>query len=207
MWTYLGELVERKRAEPADDLLGGLVAAGELSDEELAGVALLLLIAGHETTANMLGLGTFALLQYPDQLAALREGRVDVANAVEELLRYLTVISFGLTRTALEDVELGGEVIRAGESVCAYLPVVNRDLARFPSGNELDVAADAHGHLAFGHGVHQCLGQQLARIEMRIAYPALLRRFPTLRLGVPPEEVPMRGDMAIYGVHRLPVEW
>jgi cytochrome P450 len=207
MGTYLAELVERKRAEPADDLLGGLVAGGELSTEELVGVAVLLLIAGHETTANMLGLGTFALLQHPDQLAALREGRVDVANSVEELLRYLTVIAFGTTRTAVEDVELGGELIRAGESLGVYLPTANRDPERFASGDELDLGADAHGHLAFGHGVHQCLGQQLARIEMRIAYPALLRRFPTLRLAVPPEEVPMRGDMSIYGVHRLPVEW
>ena len=175
--------------------------------EELVGVAILLLIAGHETTANMLGLGTFALLQHPDQLAALREGRVDVANAVEELMRYLTVIAFGTTRTAVEDVELGGELIRAGESLGVYLPTANRDPGRFASGDELDLATDAHGHLAFGHGVHQCLGQQLARIEMRVAYPALLRRFPTLRLAVAPEEVPVRSDMSIYGVHRLPVEW
>jgi cytochrome P450 len=207
MGTFLAELVARKRAEPAEDLLSGLVAGGELSDAELVGVALLLLIAGHETTANMLGLGTFALFLHPEQLDALREGRVDVANAVEELLRYLTVISFGTTRTALEDVELGGEVIRAGDSVGVYLPTANRDPLRFTSGDSLDLAADAHGHLAFGHGVHQCLGQQLARIEMRIAYPALLRRFPTLRLAVPADEVPLRSDMAIYGVHRLPVEW
>jgi cytochrome P450 len=204
---YLAELVERKRAEPTEDLLGGLVAGGDLTGEELVGMALLLLIAGHETTANMLGLGTFALLTRPEQAEALREGRVDVANAVEELLRYLTIIQHGGSRTAVEDVELGGEVIRAGESVAIYLPLANRDPARFAGGHELDLAADAHGHLAFGHGVHQCLGQQLARIEMRIAYPALLRRFPTLRLAVPPEEVPVRSDMAIYGVHRLPVEW
>jgi cytochrome P450 len=207
MAAFLGELVGRKRAEPAEDLLSGLVAGGELSDDELVGVALLLLIAGHETTANMLGLGTFALFLHPEQLDALREGRVDVANAVEELLRYLTVISFGTTRTAVEDVDLGGEMIRAGEAVGVYLPTANRDPLRFTSGDDLDLAADAHGHLAFGHGVHQCLGQQLARIEMRIAYPALLRRFPTLRLAVPADEVPLRSDMAIYGVHRLPVEW
>ncbi|MFL6125654.1 cytochrome P450 [Actinophytocola sp.] len=205
--SYLLDLVERKRAEPGEDLIGGLIAGGELSSDELVGVALLLLIAGHETTANMLGLGMFALLLDPDQAEALRDGRVDVANAVEELLRYLTVLQFGTTRTAVEDVELGGALIRAGDSVGVYLPTANRDKARFTSGNELDLAADAHGHLAFGHGVHQCLGQQLARIEMRVAYPALLRRFPTLRLAVPPEEVPLRTDMAIYGVHRLPVEW
>jgi cytochrome P450 len=204
---YLAELVERKRAEPSEDLIRGLVDGGELSTDELVGVALLLLIAGHETTANMLGLGTFALLLNPDQADALREGRVDLGNAVEELLRYLTVIQFGTTRAAVVDVELGGELIRAGESVGVYLPTANRDKARFAGGNELDLSADAHGHLTFGHGVHQCLGQQLARIEMRVAYPALLRRFPTLRLAVPPEDVPLRTDMAIYGVHRLPVEW
>jgi cytochrome P450 len=204
---YLTELVDRKQAEPTEDLLGGLAAGGELTRDELVGVAMLLLIAGHETTANMLGLGTFALLTQPEQAEALREGRVDVANAIEELLRYLTVTQFGGSRTAIEDVELGGEVIRAGESVAIYLPLANRDPARFASGQQLDLTADAHGHLAFGHGVHQCLGQQLARIEMRIAFPALLRRFPTLRLAMPPAEVPVRSAMAIYGVHRLLVEW
>jgi cytochrome P450 len=205
--SYLHELVQDKQADPADDLISGLLAGGELTTDELVGVALLLLIAGHETTANMVGLGTFALLRHPDQLAALRDGRVDVGNAVEELLRFLTVIGFGTIRTALEDVELGGELIRAGESIGVYLPTANRDSARFASGNDLDLGADAHGHLTFGHGVHQCLGQQLARIEMRVAYPALLRRFPTLRLAVPAGEVPLRTDMSIYGVHRLPVEW
>ncbi|HEX6353188.1 cytochrome P450 [Actinophytocola sp.] len=204
---YLTELVARKHAEPTDDLLSGLVAGGELGDDELVGVAFLLLIAGHETTANMLALGTFALLTNPEQAEALREGRAEVANAVEELLRYLTIIQFGITRTAVEDVELGGEVIHADESVAVYAPTVNRDPARFPRGHDLDLTADAHGHLAFGHGVHQCLGQQLARIEMRVAYPALLRRFPTLRLAEPPEDVPLRDDMAIYGVHHLMVEW
>jgi len=207
MMSYLAELVEHKHAEPAEDLISGLVTGGELSTDETVGVAFLLLVAGHETTANMLGLGTFALLTQPDQAQALREGRVDAANAVEELLRYLTVIQFGTTRTALEDVELGGELIRAGDSVGVYLPTANRDSARFAGADRLDLSADAHGHLTFGHGVHQCLGQQLARIEMRVAYPALLRRFPTLRLAVPPEEVPLRTDMSIYGVHRLPVTW
>jgi cytochrome P450 len=205
--SFLAELVEQKHAEPADDILGGLVAGGELTDDELVGVAFVLLIAGHETTANMLSLGTFALLTHPEQASALREGRADVANAVEELLRYLTIIQWGITRTAVEDVPLGGELIRAGEPVAVYAPTVNRDPARFPGGHELDITADAHGHVTFGHGVHQCLGQQLARIEMRAAYPALLRRFPTLRLAVPPEEVPVRDDMAIYGVHSLMVEW
>jgi cytochrome P450 len=204
---YLRVLVERKRAEPSDDLLGGLVAGGELNDEELAGVGLLLLVAGHETTANMLALGTFALLTNPKQLAAMRDDPDVVEGAVEELLRYLTIIHIGPMRTALEDVDLDGHLIKAGEVVTIAAAVANRDPERFGEAETLDVSRPVHGHLTFGHGVHQCLGQQLARAEMRVAYPALLRRFPGLRLAVPAEEVPMRSDMSIYGVHRLPVTW
>lgn len=207
LFGYLYDLVLRKKREPEDDLLSGLISAGELTDREIAGMGLLLLVAGHETTANMLGLGTFALLNDPEQLKVMRDdsGRVD--NAVEELMRYLSVVHLGLIRAALEDVEVGGQVIRAGESVLLSLPLVNRDPGRFADPAVLDLTRPAHGHLGFGHGVHQCLGQQLARTEMRIAFPALVRRFPGLRLAVPPEEVPMRATMAIYGVHRLPVAW
>ncbi|WP_336209062.1 cytochrome P450 [Nonomuraea sp. LPB2021202275-12-8] len=205
--AYLYGLIQRKRAEPEDDLLSGLVAGGELNDEELTGVAVLLLIAGHETTANMLGLGTYALLTNPDQLAAMRDDPALVDNGVEELLRYLTIIHLGPIRTALEDVEIEGHLIRKGDAVTLHLPVVNRDPAKFPGADRLDVTREATGHLTFGHGIHQCLGQQLARAEMRIGYSALLRRLPGLRLAVPPEEVPMRSDMSIYGVHRLPVTW
>ncbi|GAA3699236.1 cytochrome P450 [Nonomuraea antimicrobica] len=207
IWAYLHGLIERKRKDPADDLLSGLIEGGELTDEELTGVGVLLLIAGHETTANMLGLGTYALLTNPAQLAALREDPSLIDNAVEELLRYLTIIHLGPIRTALEDVEIEGTTIKAGESVTIHLPVANRDPARFADGEDLDVTRPAGGHLTFGHGIHQCLGQQLARAEMRIAYPALLRRLPGLRLAVTPEEVPMRSEMSIYGVHRLPVTW
>ncbi|QFY08318.1 cytochrome P450 [Nonomuraea phyllanthi] len=205
--AYLAGLIKRKREEPADDLLSGLIEGGELDDEELTGVGFLLLVAGHETTANMLGLGTYALLTNPDQLAAMRDDPSVVDNGVEELLRYLTIVHLGPVRTALEDVEIEGTTIRAGESATIHLPSVNRDAERFPGGDRLDLARPATGHMSFGHGIHQCLGQQLARTEMRIAYPALLRRFPGLRLAVTPEEVPMRSDMSIYGVHRLPVTW
>jgi cytochrome P450 len=205
--AYLYGLIQRKRAEPGDDLLSGLVAGGELDDPELTGVAFLLLVAGHETTANMLGLGTYALLANPGQLAALRADPSLMDNAVEELLRYLTIIHLGPVRTALEDVEIEGTLVRKGEAVTLQLPAVNRDPSRFPGGESLDVTRPAGGHLSFGHGIHQCLGQQLARIEMRIGYSTLLRRLPGLRLAVPPEEVPMRSDMSIYGVHRLPVTW
>jgi cytochrome P450 len=185
--TYLRGLIGRKRAEPADDLLSGLVDSGELNDDELTGVAFLLLVAGHETTANMLGLGTYALLSNPGQLAAMRDDPTVVDNGVEELLRYLSIIHLGPVRHALEDVEIEGYPIKAGQSVAFHLPTVNRDGSRFPDADRL--------------------GQQLARAEMRIAYPALLRRLPGLRLAVTPEEVPMRSNMSIYGVHRLPITW
>ncbi|SDI03453.1 cytochrome P450 [Nonomuraea jiangxiensis] len=205
--AYLHGLIGRKRDTPADDLLSGLIEGGELQDDELTGIAFLLLVAGHETTANMLGLGTYALLTNPDQLAAMRDDPAVVDNGVEELLRYLTIIHLGPFRTATADVEIDGNLVKEGETVAVHLPTVNRDPSRFHGGDDLDLARPASGHLSFGHGIHQCLGQQLAREEMRIAYPALLRRFPGLRLAVTPEEVPMRSDMSIYGVHRLPVTW
>ncbi|WP_216214401.1 cytochrome P450 [Amycolatopsis aidingensis] len=204
---FLGELVRHKRSEPGDDLLSGLVAGGELDDAELAGVGLVLLIAGHETTANMLALGTYTLLREPEQLAALRADPGLLDTAVEELLRYLTIVHLGTQRTPLEDVELDGVLLRRGETVLLHLPAANRDPDRFAEPDRLDLTRHSAGHLAFGHGVHQCLGQQLARIEMRAGFAALLEEFPELRLAVPAEEVPMREQMAIYGVHRLPVHW
>ncbi|EHR60359.1 cytochrome P450 [Saccharomonospora cyanea] len=204
---YLKELIARTRREPGDDILGGLAESGTLDDEELLGIALLLLVAGHETTANMLALGTFALLRHPEQAEALRAGTVSADSAVEELLRYLSITQFGTGRAALEDVDLAGQHIKAGDMVIVSIPAANRSSDRFADPHTLDLGRDARGHLAFGHGVHQCLGQQLARIEMRAGYTALFRRFPALRLAVPADEVPLRHDMAIYGVHALPVEW
>ncbi|MFI6509516.1 cytochrome P450 [Streptosporangium sp. NPDC050855] len=205
--SFFARLIALKRADPTDDLLGGLIEDGELTDEELRNVGFLLLAAGHETTANMLGLGTFALLEHPDQLATLRADPSLIDNAVEELLRFLSVIHIGPTRAALEDVEVEGELIRAGEVVALSVPGANRDPSRFPDPDRLDVTRSASGHLTFGHGLHQCLGQQLARVEMRIAFPMLFDRFPGLRLAVPAEQVAMRDTMSIYGVRALPVAW
>ncbi|MGW0586232.1 cytochrome P450 [Streptosporangium sp. NPDC002607] len=205
--AFFARLIEFKRAEPADDLLSGLVTGGELTDEELGNIGFLLLAAGHETTANMLGLGTFALLQHPDQLAALRADPSLIDNTVEELLRYLSIIHIGPIRAALEDVEVGGELIRAGEVVTLSIQAANRDPSRFTDPDRLDITHPASGHLTFGHGLHQCLGQQLARVEMRTAFPMLFDRFPDLRLAVPAQEVRMRDTMSIYGVRELPVRW
>ncbi|MFI9203229.1 cytochrome P450 [Streptomyces sp. NPDC053048] len=203
---YMRELVLAKRAAATDDLLSDLTHGSDLTDDELSGIGGFLLGAGLDTTANMLAHGTFALLSNPGQLAALRADPGLADQAVEELMRYLTIAHTGI-RTALEDVELDGHLIKAGESVTLSLQAANRDPARFPDPDTLDLSRKATGHLGFGHGIHQCLGQQLARVEMRVACPALFRRFPTLRLDVPPEEVPLRHDMNIYGVHSLPVAW
>lgn len=203
---YLARLVAAKRAHPTDDVLSELTD-GDLTDEELQGIALILLAAGFDTTANMLSLGAFALLRNPAQLAALRADPSLTDQAVEELLRYLSVAK-SFMRTALVDVEVGGRLIEAGTTVVLSYNTANRDPERFADPHALDLRRAAGGHLAFGHGIHLCLGQQLARVEMRVAFSALLSRFPTLRLAVPAEEVAVRPEAAdIHGVKRLPVTW
>jgi cytochrome P450 len=206
--AYMLDLVRTKRRQPSDDLLSGLIHGnGGLTDEELTSIGILLLFAGHETTANMLALGTLTLLRHPEQLAALRADPTLIDRAVEELLRYTSILQFGLLRVAAEDVEVGGRWIRAGEPLVIAAAVANRDPNRFADPDRLDVTREYSPHLAFGHGVHQCLGQQLARVELRLGLRALVERFPTLRPAVPLEEIRMRDDMAIYGVHGLPVTW
>jgi cytochrome P450 len=203
---YLADLVAAKRANPTDDVLSDLTDS-DLTDEELRGIALILLAGGLDTTANVLALGTFALLRNPAQLAELRGDPALTDRAVEELLRYLSVAKTFM-RTALEDVELGGRTIEAGTTVILSYNTANRDPERFADPHALDLRRQERGHLAFGHGIHQCLGQQLARVEMRVAFPALVNRFPTLRLAVPAEEVALRPETAdIYGVKSLPVAW
>ncbi|MER7956493.1 cytochrome P450 [Streptomyces sp. NPDC096030] len=203
---YLARLVSAKRAHPTDDVLSELTDS-DLTDEELKGISLILLAAGFDTTANMLSLGTFALLRHPAQLAALRADPALTDGAVEELLRYLSVAKTFM-RTALEDVEVGGQTIEAGTTVVLSYNTANRDPERFADPHVLDLGRQAAGHLAFSHGIHQCLGQQLARVEMRVAFRALVDRFPTLRLAVPAEEVGLRPETAdIFGVKSLPVTW
>ncbi|QSB07007.1 cytochrome P450 [Natronoglycomyces albus] len=205
--AYIHQLIPRIRANPGSDMLSALVADPDLSDAEAAGIGLLLLVAGHETTANMLGLGALSLLEHPEQLAQLRSNPDLMPTAVEELLRYLTVAHNGIMRVAKEDTEVNGHLIRAGEHVTVALQTANRDPAQFDQPDKLDFDRDPRGHLAFGHGLHQCVGQQLARIEMVIGLGKLLEAFPQLRLAVPVEDIPLRSDMAIYGVHSMPVEW
>ncbi|MFI0470543.1 cytochrome P450 [Saccharopolyspora sp. 5N102] len=209
---YMARLVVDKRAHPTDDLLGRLVAehGEELSDTELAGIGVFLLGAGYETTANMLGLGTLLLLRHPEQLARLRDAMGDgiaVDRAVEELLRILTVVNNAAMRQAKEDITVGGQLIRAGEFVLVSLGSANRDDAVHERSDEFDIGRAPGAHLAFGHGIHHCLGAPLARLEMQIAFPALLKRFPALRLAVPFDEIEYLPQSLVHGVRALPVAW
>ena len=201
----MGSLVERARQQPGDDILGMLVRehGTELTDNELIGIAGLLLLAGHETTSNMLGLGTLALLRHPDQLAAVRDDPDAIGPAVEELLRWLSIVHSAIPRITTTDVEIAGVPIPAGQLVFVSLPSGNRDPDFIDSPEVLDIRRGAPGHLAFGHGVHHCLGAPLARMEMRIAFPALLRRFPTLALAEDFADVPFRSFHFIYGLKSL----
>lgn len=209
---YLVGLVERRAAEPEDDVISDLaqrVAAEEITVLEAAQMGLGLLVAGHETSANMIGLGTLALLENPDQLAVLRdtEDPAVVANAVEELLRYLGIIHNGQRRIAKDDIEIGGEVIRAGEGIIIELATANRDPRTFDGPENLDLHRSARDHHAFGYGIHQCIGQQLARVELQVVFGTIFRRVPTLSLATPLDKVEFKHDRLAYGVYQLPVSW
>jgi len=211
---YLGELVDRKDAQPTDDLLGRLAVqqlrTGGMTREEITKMARLLLVAGHDTTANMIALGTIALLKNPEQLAKLQttDDPAVVKSAVEELLRYLTVTHHGRRRVAVEDFEYGGRQIHNGDGLVFAAEIGNRDPDAFAGDpNTVELERDARSHVAFGFGIHQCLGQSLARLELEIVYGTLYRRIPTLALAVPVNELAYKADLAVYGVFDLPVTW
>jgi cytochrome P450 len=210
---YLDQLIEWKLDDPGDDLLSRVAAeqvrTGEVTRQELAAMGFLLLVAGHETTANMIALGTLALLTHPDQLAAVRDASDPrhIAAAVEELLRYLAVVHSGRRRVALEDIEIAGEVIRAGEGIVLPNEIGDRDASVFPDPDMLDVRRAATGHMAFGFGVHQCVGQSLARLELQVVFGTLFRRIPSLTLAVDPARLEFKHDGIVYGVYELPVNW
>ncbi|MER6098071.1 cytochrome P450 [Streptomyces sp. NPDC001728] len=207
---YLGALIDRKRAKPGDGVIDDLVAQGSGDGgpdrQELVQLATILLVAGHETTANMISLGTFTLLNHPERLAELRADPSLVPAAVEELLRFLSIAD-GLLRVAREDIDVSGTVIRAGEGVAFSTSVINRDAAAYGDPDTLDWARPARHHVAFGFGIHQCLGQNLARAELEIALGTLLRRLPGLRLDAPAEEIPFKPGDTVQGMLALPVSW
>ncbi|MEO3868701.1 cytochrome P450 [Nonomuraea sp. B12E4] len=205
--AYMGELVARHQADPGEDLLGMLIRehGDDLSTDELIGIGNLLLLAGHETTSNMLGIGTLALLRHPDQLDLLRKEPERINAAVEELLRWLSIVHSGTFKITTTEVELSGVRIPADALVVCALPAANRDPGLVPDADRLDISRGDMGHVAFGHGVHHCLGAPLARMEMRIAFPALFERFPGLREAGEPAE--FRSFNVVYGLTAFPVAW
>ncbi|WP_432164492.1 cytochrome P450 family protein [Streptomyces sp. bgisy031] len=209
--AYLRDLIEDKRASaPADDLLSALMRTtaedgDRLSPDELCAMAFILLIAGHETTVNLIASGVRALLTHPDQLAALRADMTLLDGAVEEMLRYEGPVENATYRFTVEDTEVGGTVIPGGSAVLVGLAAADHDPERFPEPDRFDIRRDARGHIAFGHGLHHCLGAPLARLEGQIALRALLDRAPALALDGPADD--WLPGMLIRGVRSLPVRW
>ncbi|MFG2374104.1 cytochrome P450 [Streptomyces sp. NPDC048504] len=208
--AYLGELIDRKQRSPGEGLLDELVrdqlSEGALDRAELISLAIILLVAGHETTANMISLGTYTLLLHPERLAELRDDPGLLPDAVEELMRSLSIVD-GLMRQALEDIEVDGTTIRAGEGVIFSAAVINRDEEVYTAPDTLDWHRPTRHHVSFGFGIHQCLGQNLARAELEIALRSLFERLPTLSLAVPAEEIPFKPGDTIQGMLELPVTW
>ncbi|MCZ0983352.1 cytochrome P450 [Streptomyces diastatochromogenes] len=209
MAAYMGDLVRRARRAPGDDILGDLIRrhGDVLDDDELIGMGNSILVAGHETVSSMIGLSTLALLRDAEQLAILRDDETAAPDAVEELLRLLSVAP-PLIRQAATDLELGGQTVKAGERVALSTLAANHGTDLVPDApDRLDVRRKPVPHLAFGYGPHQCIGQQLARLELQIALPALLRRLPGLRLAADFASIAYREDALVFGVTGLPVAW
>ncbi len=212
MYAYIQELVQRKEREPGDDLISRLitdyVATGQLDHATTAMNSVIMMQAGHETTANMISLGTVALLQHPGAYERLgqTEDPAVIANFVEELMRYLSIVHSQVDRVATEDLVIGGQLIRAGEFVMMNLPAGNWDTEFVDDPESFDIDRNARGHLGFGYGAHQCIGANLARVEMQVAFATLARRLPGLKVAVPREEMRFK-DANIYGMKELPVSW
>jgi cytochrome P450 len=209
MLRYTRTLLEHKREEPKEDLLSALVAVRDgvdrLTENELTSMVFLLLIAGQETTVNLIANTTATLLADPDQLALLRADPARVPSAVEEMLRYESPVQAAL-RVATEPVELAGVTVPAGAVVVVSLLGANRDPARFADPDRLDVLRDDNPQVAFGHGIHHCLGAPLARLEGAIAIRSLFERFPRLRLAVPLERLRWRVSVVMHGLTAVPVQ-
>jgi cytochrome P450 len=211
--AYFTGLIAARRAEPGDDLLSALVTASDeadesadqLTDTELVSTAFLLVMAGFDTTVNLIASGTLALLTYPEEMARLRADRSLLPAAVEELLRFTSPVNHANDRFTTEEVSIGGVAVPAGEWVIIALPSANRDPARFPGPDRLDLGRDTSGHVAFGHGIHYCLGAPLARMEAEVALGTLLDRFPKVSLAAPAEELRWRSSSLINGLESLPV--
>jgi cytochrome P450 PksS len=208
---YIRNMVAARRAKPKDDLVTALVQAqddgGKLSDDELLAMIGLLIVAGHETTVNLIGSGMLALLEHPDQLERLRRDPSLIKPAVEELLRYTSPVETGTERFAREDVTIAGVTIRKGETVFAAIASANRDERQFPDPDVLNISRSPNRHLAFGLGIHFCVGAPLARLEGQIAIGALVSRLAELRLSVPASTLRWRPGLVLRGLKSLPVEF
>lgn len=207
-----GVLREKERAPgTGEDLLCRLVLdqiqPGHLSHDDAVSMASLLYLAGHETTTNQIALGTLTLLQHPDQRAALAGGPEAIAGAVEEMLRFNTIVQYNSARVATADVEIGGQLVRAGEGVYALITAANHDPAAFACPERFDIGREANSHLAFAYGIHQCLGQSLARMELAVVFETLFSRWPDLRLAVPFDALEFKNEQLVHGLRRLPVAW
>ncbi len=208
---YAERLVAEKRRHPQDDLISQLVrieeAGDRLNEDELRGMVGLLIFAGHETTSNLIGNGTLALLDHPGQLARLRADLNLIPSAVEELLRFSAPVVSPAPRFAKEDIPMDGQMIRRGDVVMVAVASANRDEAQFTDPEDLNIARSLNRHIAFGQGIHYCLGAPLARLEGQIAFTTLLSRMPGLRLAVPRDTITWRGGLNLRGLVSLPVAW
>lgn len=208
--AYFEQLISEKERSPGDDLLSRLIVnnrtAHAFDHDALVALGVLLLVGGHETTSNVISLGTAALLNDPKQLAEIKMDPSLVPSAVEEFLRFFSTAT-ATNRVATTDIEIGGQTIRRGEGMIVMLSTVARDPRVFPSPGTLDIRRNARNHLAFSHGIHQCMGQNIARVELEIVFDALFTRLPELRLAVPFEELSFKFRALSFGMHELPVAW
>lgn len=208
---YCRQLIRKKQANPEDDMLSRVIAdhleTGNLSSEQLANICSMILRAGHDTTINMISLGTLLLLEHPEELQKLKANMELVPSAVEEMLRFLSPVQFAPRRVALEEVEIAGAHIQPGDGIFAISASANRDPEEFPNPDSLNIEREASHHVSFGYGIHRCLGQQLARIELHVVFEKLFKRFPNMQVAEPVESLPFKYDSQIYGLYRLPVTW
>jgi cytochrome P450 len=212
VYNYINELVSVKMREPGDDLISRLATRIEHGDINAATVAMtsfIMLQAGHETTASMIALGTLTLLQHPEmfELVAQTEDEAVILNVVDELMRYLSIVQTQVERIVVEDMTLGGQQVSAGDVLLINIPAGNWDPEFAENPEVFDITRNTRGHVGFGYGVHQCIGLNLARLELQIALPSLARRIPDLRLAVPAEQLEFKGGHGIYGIRELPVRW
>ncbi|MDH6243951.1 cytochrome P450 [Mycobacterium sp. OTB74] len=213
MYAYIEQLVDIKAREPGDDLISRLVVeqmnTGQINRATVVLSGITMLVAGHETTANMISLGTVALLENPAVFARLgeTEDAAEIAQIVEEMMRYLSIVHCQVDRVATEDLELGGQQIRAGDHLLMNIPAGNWDAGFTENPEVFDVNRNTRGHVGFGYGAHNCIGANLARVEMQVAFATLARRLPSLRLAGPTDKLKFKGTSDIYGMEELPVAW